>query len=340
MTWLTVRQLRVQAAVVLTALLAAAVILVLTRGAVASAYDRDVETFLDWLDASRKNSALYALGIALVYVVPPVIGAFWGAPLIAREVETGTHRLVWTQSVSRTRWLVTKLVVGVLATAAASALISLVVTWWCRPVDQAIEAGYGGGLFAHRITPEMFGARGVAPIGYAIFAFVLGTTVGALVRRTVPAMAITLAAYVVLLVVLPTWVRPHLVTPVTKTVEITSDNLHGLRGSPEHGIDELDVEAASPGAWVRSQRTVDSSGAAAVVPQWVEGCLPPRVDPQEPTPSVQACFDRLAAEGYRQRVVEYQADQYWALQWRETGLVLGGAAVLAGLCFWRVRRLS
>jgi len=341
MIWLTMRQMRVQAAVVLTALLAAAVVLLLTRGAVASAYDRDVETFLDWLNASRKNSALYVVGIALVYVVPPVIGAFWGAPLIAREVESGTHRLVWTQSVSRARWLVTKLAAGVLAAAVASALISLVVTWWCAPIDKAIAAGYGSGLVVPRIKPEMFGARGVAPIGYAVLAFVLGTTVGAFVRRTVTAMAITLAAYVVLLVVLPIWVRPHLVEPVTKTVGITSENLHGLRGSPEHGIEELDVEAASDGAWVRSQDTVTPSGRApASLPQWVEGCLPPRQDPKNATPAVQACLDRLASEGYRERVVEYQADQYWALQWRETGLVLGGTAVLAGLCFWRVRRLS
>lgn len=340
MIWLTLRQLRVQAAVVLGALLAAAVVLVLTRGAVASAYDRDVETFLDWLGSSRKNSTLYWLGVALVYLVPPVIGAFWGAPLVARELEAGTHRLVWTQSVSRTRWLATKLVAGVLAAAAAAALISLVVTWWCAPIDKAIAAGYGSGFVVPRIKPEMFGARGVAPIGYAVFAFVLGTTVGALVRRTVTAMAITLAAYVVLLVVLPIWVRPHLVEPVTSTVAITSENLHGLRGSPD-GIEELDVEAASSGAWVRSQRTIDlSAKTPGTLPQWVDGCLPPRQNPENATPAVQACFDRLGAEGYRERVVEYRADQYWALQWRETGVLLGGAAILVGWCFRRVRRLS
>ena len=34
---------------------------------------------------------------------------FWGAPLVTRELEAGTHRLVWNQSVTRTRWLATKL---------------------------------------------------------------------------------------------------------------------------------------------------------------------------------------------------------------------------------------
>jgi len=54
-----------------------------------------------------------ALGL-VVLVVPALIGVFWGAPLIARELETGTFRLAWTQSVTRTRWLAVKLGVVVL----------------------------------------------------------------------------------------------------------------------------------------------------------------------------------------------------------------------------------
>ena len=47
--------------------------------------------------------------ITLVLVVPALIGMFWGAPLIAHELETGTFRLAWTQSVSRRRWLLVKM---------------------------------------------------------------------------------------------------------------------------------------------------------------------------------------------------------------------------------------
>ena len=46
---------------------------------------------------------------ALAYAVPAVVGVFWGAPMVARELEAGTHRLVWNQSITRTRWLATKL---------------------------------------------------------------------------------------------------------------------------------------------------------------------------------------------------------------------------------------
>ena len=46
---------------------------------------------------------------------PLLVGLFWGAPVLAREFERGTHRLAWTQSVPRRAWLVVKL--GVLGRA-------------------------------------------------------------------------------------------------------------------------------------------------------------------------------------------------------------------------------
>ena len=76
--------------------------------------------------------------------------------MIAREIETGTHRLAWNQSVTRTRWLATKLVgVGGVAVAAAG-LLCLGVTWSASLVDRYAES---------RITPLLFGARGIVPIG-------------------------------------------------------------------------------------------------------------------------------------------------------------------------------
>ena len=75
------------------------------------------------------------LGV-LVIVVPGIIGIFWGAPLVARELETGTFRLAWTQSVTRTRWLAVKLAVVGLASMAVAGLLSLMVTWWASPLDR------------------------------------------------------------------------------------------------------------------------------------------------------------------------------------------------------------
>ena len=170
MTWLTWRQLRFPLLSVYAALALVVVVLVLTRperGGVGG------EEFL------------YRSGMLAVYALPAVLGVFWGVPMITRELEAGTHNLVWNQSTTRTRWLAVKLGLGVPAAAVAAGLLGLVVTWWADPVDAV--AGEGG--YDSRITPGVFAARGIAPFGYAAFAFVLGVVIAILVRRTVVAMA-------------------------------------------------------------------------------------------------------------------------------------------------------
>ena len=346
MIWLTWRQLRVQTAAVYGALLLLVIALAITGPRIAGLYSEDLETFLERVWTQSADRLLYYVGVGVVYVLPAVIGAFWGAPLIARELEAGTHRLVWTQSVTRNRWLATKLGFGLLVAVGASALVSLAVTWWCVPIDKAINAGHGEGFFnLSRIVPPLFPGRGIAPIGYAAFAFVLGATLGALLRRTVPAMAVTLVLYVALQIALPFWIRPHLVTPEQSTVPITAENLHGIRASgPDAPISELDVGYDSAGGWELDTRTVDGDGRTVTAfPDWVVDCLPgpgERGEAGAPNPKVEACFDRLASRGYQQEVTYHPAGHYWDLQWRETGLMAGGVLLLGGVCFWRVRRLS
>jgi ABC-type transport system involved in multi-copper enzyme maturation permease subunit len=115
MTWLAWRQARTQIAV---ALAAAAVV----AGA-ATAAGRGDSTLRLWLSV-------------LVVVVPCILGVFWGAPLVARELESGSFRLAWTQDVSRVRWLTARLAVSRLAAMAVAGLASWLVTWWASPCDQ------------------------------------------------------------------------------------------------------------------------------------------------------------------------------------------------------------
>ncbi len=105
MIWLTWRQFRVQALVVYAALAGLAVALALTGGHLADVYHDSAATFLDQIGSDRSDRTLYAVGVAVADVVPAVIGAFWGAPMVARELEAGTHTLVWSQSITRNRWL-------------------------------------------------------------------------------------------------------------------------------------------------------------------------------------------------------------------------------------------
>jgi hypothetical protein len=115
-----------------------------------------------------------------VLVLPALIGLFWGAPLIARELEAGTHRLVWNQSVTRTRWLAVKLGLVGLAAVTAAGLGSLAVDWWSDPIDKTAFDQFP------RMEPLLFGTRGIVPVAYAAFAFALGVTIGMLVRRRSP----------------------------------------------------------------------------------------------------------------------------------------------------------
>ncbi|WP_330348792.1 hypothetical protein [Streptomyces sp. NBC_00582] len=144
------------------------------------------------------EQALYYGGLVLVLVLPALIGMFWGAPLIARELETGTHRLAWNQSVTRTRRLLTRLSLTALAAVTVAGLGSLALTWWSGPIDRAAATGGSEGVepFFPRLHPLVFAARGIVPVGSAAFAFVLGVTLGVLLRRTLPAMALTLGVYV------------------------------------------------------------------------------------------------------------------------------------------------
>ena len=143
-TWL---QFRAQALVVAGALAVLAV-------AAAGLLHRDDGTARLWLGV-------------LVLVAPALIGMFWGAPLVAREFEDGTFRLAWTQSVTRARWMAVKLAVVGLASMTAVGLLSLVVTWWAGPLDRADLNQFA-----------TFDQRGIAPLGYAAFAFALGVTIG------------------------------------------------------------------------------------------------------------------------------------------------------------------
>lgn len=335
MIWLTWRQFRAQAGVAFAALAAVALTLAVTGPHLVHLYDasgistcqahRDCGTltseFLSQFNQSHYHS-LQLLGTALV-VVPGIIGIFWGAPLVARELETGTFRLAWTQSVTRTRWLGVKLGVIGLASMAVAGAFSLMVTWWSSPIDR---------VTLNRLTSGFFGERGIVPIGYAAFAFALGVTAGVLIRRTLPAMATTLVAFVAARMVVTYGVRPHLIAPV---VHLSSVPRFASGGSlvftgPAGG--QLMAPAHIPaGAWVYSSRVADAAGHA-ITPAFLKAACG---SPSSGRVSYQACIDKLRIR----EVLTYQpASRFWSLQWYETAIFLALALILAGLCFWWVRR--
>jgi hypothetical protein len=330
MIWLTWRQFRTQAVVIYGGIAVLAAVLAATGPRLVHLHHTRGNAFIN--DLGGGDSALYALSSLAVLALPALIGMFWGAPLITRELDAGTHRLAWTQT-TRARWLATKLGLIGLAAMAAAGLLSLAVSWWAGPIDAAVATRNGRpgpGIFIFsRLSREMFDSRGIVPVGYAAFAFILGVTVGVMIRRTLPAMAVLLALFVVTQITMSVAVRPHLIAPERLTTPITATNLTfiGMGGNLQVTIDE-------PGAWITSQQTVDAAGHAVHPPSWVSNCPLSGRKGEE-------CFGRLTGLGYRQ-LVDYQpAGRFWALQSYETGIYLVIALLLAGLCGWWVhRRLS
>jgi hypothetical protein len=344
------RQFRTQAAVALALLIAVAVLFASTGPRLAHLYDVYDRTLASCaasgncrqvsINIGQLDRVLELIGTALV-AVPALIGAFWGAPLIAREFENGTQRLAWTQSVSRVRWISVKLALVGAASIAATGLLSLMVTWWSSPIDRSQLNRFGSG---------MFGERNIAPLGYAAFAFALGVAAGLFIRRALPAMAATLGLFLGVRLAFTYWVRPHLLTPL----HLTSKLMNVGFGSTNGGPDTLFPSPPNlPNAWIYSTRIVDDSGHGLTSQILASSCPglsqalsgPPRgsadaVPVQAPAGArdpLTNCASKLSATYHE--VTTYQpAHRYWLLQSYETGIFLAAALLLVGLCFWRIRR--
>jgi hypothetical protein len=347
MIWLTWRQFRAQAAMMGAAIAVLAVILAVTGPGLADEYSTgiagctdqggDCSDFLQAFFNGHRDAFLAVT--AVVLVLPALIGIFWGAPLLARELEAGTHRLVWTQSVTRARWLAVKLGLLGLAAIVAVGLTGLAVEWWTDPLDKAAAEDFP------LMAPLPFATRGIVPIAHAAFAFALGVTVGMLVRRTVAAMAITLAVFVAVQLAMPQLVRPHLIAPVRATIEVTPANLTMFAFRPD-GL-EVGATVDDAGAWVLSDHTVDASGNAVTpIPANASlslssgPCVPPRQLPASggPGEGLAPCLAEFTRLGYRQQVTYQPSDRFWPLQWYETAIYAALSLALAGFCAWWLRR--
>jgi ABC-type transport system involved in multi-copper enzyme maturation permease subunit len=360
--WLTWRQSRLKAASATLVLAAFAILLAVTGPPLASLYSGSrigscqgsdcvgpADDFLQQLYGGSLSGAssvdhtgtywlLYLLGIVTILVAPAVIGIFWGAPLIAGEFEAGTHYLAWNQSVTRTRWLAVKLTLTGLAAMAVTEALSLMQAWWATPIFRAVARGaVATPLAMNQFSPLVFATHGIAPLGYAAFAFALGVTVGVLVRRAVPAMALTLALFAVLQVVMPLWIRPQLFPPDHTVTTLAS--FGGIDVPLGNGTFTLIPSGwdSQPESWVLSSGAVNAAGepvsALPAACMQVAGLQVTGGKANHP-----ALLDCLASHGIRMAVTYQPASRYWAFQWTETAIYAALALALTGYCFWRIRR--
>jgi hypothetical protein len=349
MIWLTWRQFRAQALTVLAVLVVATIGFLVTGLPMHHTYASDLATCtpLDNCEPTFRSfqstyGPAFNLIQLLVLITPALIGIFWGAPLIGRELETGTHQLAWNQTVTRTRWLAVKLSIVGAASVATAGILSYLLTWWAGPLD-ALQGDRWGAM--------TFATRDIVPLGYAAFTFALGTTLGLFLRRTLPAMALTLAAFIVIQILVPTVVRPNLLPSTTVTFPINgsvASNVNGLE-IRDSGAEVLLFGLPVPeGAWVTSGPPIEDSSGKVVSAHDHADCFPGFGSPppsagdgaaaKGPGPRIEQIATCLAPFNLHESVTYQPPSHYWPLQWIETGmfLVVGGA--LAGTCFWWIRR--
>ena len=259
MIWLTWRQFRAQAITAAAALAAFAIVLAAAEPSLSGVYHSSgfaschgaactglASTFINDLAsgggiAGVPGSAymiLYLLSVVVILIAPAIIGIFWGAPLIARELEAGTFRLTWNQSVTRTRWLAVKLALIGVAAMAVTEAFSLIQAWWAAPIGRAVGLGGSGSILDEtRFGVFVFPTHGITPLGYAAFGFALGVTVGLLVRRAIPAMAITLAIFAAAQLITPALIRPNLfpTSRTIATIAAAGANVSS-QGQPQAGV--------------------------------------------------------------------------------------------------------
>jgi hypothetical protein len=325
-------QFRLQVAMAASAMVIVAIVLAVTGPNLVHLYDTTVVNCAAQHDCSTattnltdSDGPLQVFLDFLILIAPLVIGMFWGAPLVSREFETGTFRLAWTQGVSRTRWLATKLGLGALVSMAAAGLLSLAVSWWSSQLDQVNANSFA---FFH------FGARDLVPIAYAAFAFTLGAAAGLYFRRLLPAMLTTLIGFVALREIVAAWVRPNLMVPFHQSLPITSATPVSVDQFPT-GLKAFESTRGIdlPHAWVYSVKIADNAGHVPTTSFLERACPLGNYGPLNP----RDCTTRLAAKFHQ--VVTYQpGSHFWPMQWYELAIFLGLALVLCGFCFWWIRR--
>ncbi|GAA2327483.1 transporter [Streptomyces caniferus] len=238
---------------------------------------------------------LVEVGLVLL---PALIGLFLGAPLIARELEAGTDKLVLTQSVGPLRWLAVKTGLPALIVLASTTALSLVYSWLWQVAGDEVSGFYWYSALG-------FDALGPVPVAYSLLALAVGVLAGLLQRRTVLSMGVTLAAVVAAQVVLAQ-LRPYLLPTVTKEFK---------NGRPAQLADD---------AWLVGQGDYVRSGAHLAD------------SPCHASPGYEAC--QRAHDVAGQYMDYHPASHHWPLAWIEAGIVLAGAAVLTVIAFRVMRR--
>lgn len=238
-------------------------------------------------------------------LVPGLVGVLLAAPFLL-DLETGTYRLAWTQSITRRRWLAGKLGLAVAAALLAALVFTLFVTWWRAPLVR-IDG---------RLDGVAYDSEGTVVFGYVLFALGLATAVGAIWRRAVPALVVAFAGYFASRLFVDIWLRQRLIAPKSVTWSIRHS-----RAALDH-------------AWVLTEYPSDRLGNHVPVHLFANDPCAKFAAPSKV--AAQRCLTQHG-QGFMHIVYE-PASRFWALQGIETALFGGVALLLLTFSAWWVHQ--
>ena len=247
-------------------------------------------------------------------IAPAALGVFVGAPLVAREIEQGTHRFIWAQHITRTRWLAIKVAVAFGSCLLLYGILTALVSWWRGPFDQLTGS----------LAPGAFDLEGSVPLAYTCYALALGTAAGVLIGRTLPAMLATVGGFMALRLPMEFVMRPRYMPALTATWD------PGVAGSTSP-VGQRD--------WILEQgQWVDAAGRRINLSTVFRTC-----DPSSPIHGFRAgdAFSACThAHGWVTAIVYQPAERFWGFQAIETAVVGCVALGLLVLAFWLTQRKS
>lgn len=279
---------------------------------------------------------------ALILAVPIVLGMFFGVPLIAREYSNKTNLLIWTRSVSRRKWLSTKLAWIFTATVLFASIVTLLTTWWART---------GNALNQDRFSTVMFSIQGIVPLGYAVLAVAIGIALGAWLKRTLVAVGLTLVLMVIVQVVVGNLVRPHYMPAMGKSIFTNQlgPDLAAIGNPPnemivsaqiENGTGQLLNWSSPPKACIVPQSELPGVLAAGAGSHRSVGIHAPgnigSVISINGGPAVSG--NCLESQGYHYAVKYQPAYRYWDFQRTELALYLVLSLIPIGATYLLVLR--
>jgi hypothetical protein len=244
-------------------------------------------------------------------LLPALLGMLVGAPLVARELEQGTHRLVWTQSISPGRWLAIKLAILFAVTLAASAVMTVLMSWWHSTSWNQLEG---------HMPQLMYDFEGIVPLAYSAFALALGIAAGVLVRRAIPAMVVALTVFLAVRLSFELLLRPRFLPPLTYKQDILAV------------ISPTTTQMPLLGAWNLDHGWMDSAGHQ-IADSAVFSVCDPRVGGTKLD-----LFQCIHNHGWLAFTTYQPADRFWLFQGIEAAILLALALGLLGLAIWWVRK--